>query len=806
MSQVERRVVASIAALTVCGLLAVSVRAAAQTGPVGTVTGSVEARQTGQPVANAVVTVEGAIAATQTNAIGRFHLEAVAVGRRTLVVRAPGFLEARILNVQVAQNAAAQVSVALEATPNFMDRVQVSATKTPLSIGEVAAQTDVVDRSTIETRGDQTLTQAVAHVPGAVVSTQLGIFDSVMLRGLPRGDPEFTNTLLLVDGVPQTLSNNGARIVALPINDASRIEIVRGPNSALYGRTAVGGSIDVRTADPTPTREFGVDLTGGEFGLLKGVGRVSGPLENWGGYYVSVAKEQNGGYFVNKTTSDFSVGNAAVFGKLSFVPDSKSFGSVSVNHVASHNSTPTNEPVIDGRLLHEIEPRFDRLTNFNVPGDNYNQRETRTTFNFTRQLTPWARAIEVFGYRAVQHQFVEDGDFIGSPFDLDAHTLTQYPFSQQMDEDILYEELRLELTPTIGPAKSSVTVGGSYEWNSGALASDFIFTDPDTEGWPIDYLNPVIPPRSQWQHDTGSRTYHLGITGLFGQYMIQPSSRWLLTAAGRYDRMSLDNSRNGGARIENTFDAFSPKASATFKLVGAASADRPTVNLYGAYSHAFLPPRRPSSLVPADVPLKLQPEDIDNYEGGLKGTMLGGRLALEGTYFWMRETGVVLSTRQGPFFLPTNAGTQKYKGVETGGTLAVSPTVSVYANASFYRNRFGEFIIESEDGDEVLTGNRLPISPDYVVNWGATFTPAAPIEATLSVKHVGEVQTNRENTFALDPYALVDAAVSWRRGRLRVTLSAHNLFDESYYWNGDGETADPGRPRQVLVTTGFVFR
>jgi len=52
----------------------------------------------------------------------------------------------------------------------------------------------------------------------------------------------------------------------MTINDASNIEIVRGPNSALYGRTAIGGSVNVRTSDPTATPEFGVDLTGGQLG------------------------------------------------------------------------------------------------------------------------------------------------------------------------------------------------------------------------------------------------------------------------------------------------------------------------------------------------------------------------------------------------------------------------------------------------------------------------------------------------------------------------------------------------------------
>jgi outer membrane receptor protein involved in Fe transport len=50
--------------------------------------------------------------------------------------------------------------------------------------------------------------------------------------------------------------------------------------------------------------------------------------------------------------------------------------------------------------------------------------------------------------------------------------------------------------------------------------------------------------------------------------------------------------------------------------------------------------------------------------------------------------------------------------------------------------------------------------------------------------------------------------VSWQLKALRITLSAHNLFDQEYYWNGgsDAESADPARPRQVLVTTAVRIR
>jgi len=76
--------------------------------------------------------------------------------------------------------------------------------------------------------------------------------------------------------------------------------------------------------------------------------------------------------------------------------------------------------------------------------------------------------------------------------------------------------------------------------------------------------------------------------------------------------------------------------------------------------------------------------------------------------------------------------------------------VSAYVNASFYHSRFGNFVIQSEDGDEVLTGNGLPIAPDYVINWGASVRPTPSVDATVNIKSTSAVEANRENTFKID--------------------------------------------------------
>ena len=360
-------------------------------------------------------------------------------------------------------------------------------------------------------------------MPGALVTTELGIFESVLFRGMPRVGNEFTNTLLLIDGVPQTNAGNDARVVALPIYDASSIEVVRGPNSALYGRTAIGGAINIMTADPTAKREFKIDLTGGQFGTAKGVVSASGPIQQWGGYYVSVGKIRSGGYYKNLLDTDYDNGNTSFFGKFTFVPDRSSVGSVTFNRVIVAQQHADQRAHHRRTAAARSRSRLRAVDQLQSPGPNYDQGETRFTVNYTRQLASWARVVETFGYRDVQRDFIEDGDFIGEPYSLENQTVTMYPFNQQNEDHNYYQEARLEFGGTRRGMKHAFIVGGSYERNNGSSVYDGLLTDEETFGFPdFSYVNPVIPDRSLWMHDPSSVEFNVGITGLFGQYMSSP--------------------------------------------------------------------------------------------------------------------------------------------------------------------------------------------------------------------------------------------------------------------------------------------
>lgn len=282
-------------------------------------------------------------------------------------------------------------------------------------------------------------------------------------------------------------------------------------------------------------------------------------------------------------------------------------------------------------------------------------------------------------------------------------------------------------------------------------------------------------------------------------------------------RMTLQNTETfqaGAPSIDETFEAFSPKLSALVRVLqgrpmggflGAVD-----LNLYGTYSEAFKPPRTPSGLNPSGMD-PLDPENISNIEFGAKTVFADGRASLDATWFHMKRDGIVVSTRQGPFFIPSNAGEQTFNGVEVALGLAPIPALELNVNAAFYHNRFGDFVIESAGGDTDLTDNRLPLVPDVVFNWGITVRPAQGLDLRLGLKHVGERYLDQLNSFLLGSYALVDASVTmeptWLQG-VRVTLAGHNLIGKEYLQNGDtslAESADIGAPRQLLASVGVTL-
>jgi vitamin B12 transporter len=134
--------------------------------------------------------------------------------------------------------------------PPVSESLVVTATAAPENQTELGAAATVISREDIDRHGYRTVSEVLRSVPGLDVarSGPDGAITSVFLRGA-----NSTGALVLVDGVRMNYpSFGGYDFSTLTTENVERIEIVRGPFSALYGSDALGGAIQIFTRSATP--------------------------------------------------------------------------------------------------------------------------------------------------------------------------------------------------------------------------------------------------------------------------------------------------------------------------------------------------------------------------------------------------------------------------------------------------------------------------------------------------------------------------------------------------------------------------
>ena len=163
------------------------------------------------------------------------------------------FMKIRLINVRLAALPLALAAVfpsstfaETSSTPSVVAQlpdVVVSATRNLTRTDELVSDVVVINRAEIEKSSGRTLPELLARVPGVQFNSNggLGQSSSIIIRGT-----EARHTLLLIDGVRYGSATLGTPIFDnIPVDMIERIEIVKGPASALYGSSAVGGVVQI---------------------------------------------------------------------------------------------------------------------------------------------------------------------------------------------------------------------------------------------------------------------------------------------------------------------------------------------------------------------------------------------------------------------------------------------------------------------------------------------------------------------------------------------------------------------------------
>lgn len=161
------------------------------------------------------------------------------------------------------------------------DVIIVTATRTPTPIDRVASSVTVLDKAAIDRSQDIGVTELLLRTPGVSISRNGGYGTNTSLR--IRG-AESDQTVVVIDGVKlndPSSPGGGYNFANLLVGDAARIEVLRGPQSILWGSQAIGGVVNIVTPLPTRDLEASIDVEAGSRETVSargGLGGRAGPL------------------------------------------------------------------------------------------------------------------------------------------------------------------------------------------------------------------------------------------------------------------------------------------------------------------------------------------------------------------------------------------------------------------------------------------------------------------------------------------------------------------------------------------------
>ncbi len=180
------------------------------------------------------------------------------------------------------------------------EELLVSGGVEPIPTKEVASSYTIVTAEEIETFQYQDITDALRSVPGlhVVPSGSRGTVTSVFTRGA-----NSNQTLVLVNGMPindPSSPGGAANLAGIPLDNVGRIEVVRGPQSSLYGSQALGGVINIITKSGASDPRSTLRIEGGTLGTLNTYASTGGSFGATD-YFFSLSREDTDGNDITPT-------------------------------------------------------------------------------------------------------------------------------------------------------------------------------------------------------------------------------------------------------------------------------------------------------------------------------------------------------------------------------------------------------------------------------------------------------------------------------------------------------------------------
>ncbi len=229
----------------------------------------------------------GFSAETNSDLVGKYVFKGIPAGTYNISVKRLGYQKEDIEGITVTASETQTVNIFLTPVNIEIDKINVTATKTELTLKQTPSSISVVNAEEIRNRNPLTFDEILSDVQGVTVFKTSGInVQSLSIRGSSdvAGGGIGNRVLLLLDGRPSlTGDSKGALWSLIPISIIDRTEVVKGAFSSLYGSSAIGGVINVITKKPTYKSFTGINTNFGFYEKLNDSLKFSSGLRSFKG-------------------------------------------------------------------------------------------------------------------------------------------------------------------------------------------------------------------------------------------------------------------------------------------------------------------------------------------------------------------------------------------------------------------------------------------------------------------------------------------------------------------------------------------
>jgi iron complex outermembrane receptor protein len=567
------------------------------------------------------------------------------------------------------------------------------------------------------------------------------------------------------------------------LSDLERIEILRGPQGSLYGRSALGGAINVVPNAPQPENDLGVAMAIGEHDTRRA--RVVGNVALSDRVFVraSAGWRKYDGWIHNDfdgvdaltgetlpVTNPLPDGNETLAGRLALRALLNDFWTLTVSgdHLEDEGQTV---PYADVEVL-----KRRHAANIAVP-----QMSERQISSATAKLEYGGDSVRfqsISAYREVNRE-TRGGQFQPTAF---------YAKGMERRQDQLSQELRL-----LG------SQDGGLEWIAGLFYFESSEFSRSFFGFPQGYapLPAGYTEASVATIDTKSYAAYLE-----GTYPLADRLKATLGLRYGYDDKSIDYSHDNsiglpftifstralGHQQSTSFDDVLPKLTLTYALHSDANVYLSTAKGYKAGGFQVQFAGAPSATMPPD--LEYAQETGWNYEVGLKTSLWDRRASLSLSAYYFDWTDQQVSIYEfddsgvSGFVRIANAPKSRSMGAEL--ELAAQPTahLSLRAGVGYVDSEFRDYPNPSA-GIASANGNSQPNVPSLTADVGGEYEiplSFGEIKLGLDASHRGSQFADVLNSYEMDSYTLLNARIGLHASdnRWSVYLMGKNLNDEHY--------------------------